>query len=436
MKKGILFLIVTILSLPLCVWAKGSASISGASTVEVGNTVTISVTLKNTAAWDIDVRSSGATSGCSQSFADATSNGKNTTKTLSVKCKATSTGTIGFTVSGDITSEDEDGDGDGENSNVSLSKRVTVVPARVKSSDATLASLTVEGYELIPAFSKDNFEYTITVPSTVNTVKIDAKRNESHATVSGTGEMEVSEGINTFEIVVTAETGVQKKYILTVQVEDTNPIEVKIGETSYTIIKNAKNLTKPEYYEEKTIEINGFSIPAYWSDITKFTLIGLKDPSGKVYLAIYKEESQEYFLYNETKSSALSIYLTDFKEELKDYQKATMVINDIDVPIYKFEEDSRFVLCYGMNLETGKYEYYSYDTKEGTFQVWNQEEMINLQKNASMYFYVCIAFGVGLFASFFLNICLLTKKNKKSSRKKNKTTDKNYQEDTKNEEIK
>ena len=190
MKKSLQFLLGILLVFPLSVSAKSSASISASSTVEVGSSVTATVTLKNTAAWNIEIKSSGATSGCSESFADATSNGKNTTKTLSVKCKATNTGTIGFIVTGDITDED------GNSEDVSLSKRVTVNPAREKSADATLASLSIEGYDLTPAFSKDKLEYSVTVPSTVNSVKVNAKVNESHASLTGTGEFEVSEGLN------------------------------------------------------------------------------------------------------------------------------------------------------------------------------------------------------------------------------------------------
>lgn len=400
--------------LPLNVYAKGSASISAPSSVEAGSTVTATVTLKNTAAWNIDIKSSGSTSGCSQSFADATESGNNTTKTLSVKCKATSTGTIGFIVSGDITSAD------GESTNVSLNKRVSVVPARVKSSDATLASLSIEGYELTPGFSKDTLEYSTTIPATINSVKINAKVNESHASVSGTGEVEVSEGINTFEVVVTAETGVQKTYVLRVNVEDTNPIAIKIGDKSYTLIKNAKNLIKPELYEDKTIEINGFSIPAFYSEVTNFTLVGIKDESGIPHLAIYNTERNEYTLYNEINAPSSKLYLVDFPEEIKKYIKSTLTINEIEVPVYKLKEDSRFVICYGMNLETGKYNYYSYDTTEGTFQIWNQEEINNLQKDANTYLYICIAFGIGLILSILLIICLLAKKNKKQIKKEKK----------------
>ncbi len=430
MKKSFLVSITLLLLLPLHVFAAGKASISGASSVEVGSSVTVTVTLTNTASWNIKINSSGSTSGCSQSFADASSNGKNTTKKLSVTCKATSIGTIGFTVSGDITSAD------GANSNVSLSKRVTVTPVREKSKDANLASITLEGYTLSPEFNKETLEYETTIPSTVNTVILSAKANESHASVAGVGEFEVTEGINTFEIVVTAENGNQKTYKVHVNVEDTNPIHVKIGNDEYTVIKNAKSLTKPETYEEKTVTINDFTIPAFYSDITKFTLVGLKSQEGKIYLAIYEEETNTYVLYNEITAGSLNLYLVDFPKEFPEYTKSTLEINNVVVPIYKFS-NSRFVLVYGMNIETGEYDYYTYDTKEATFQSWNHEEIDALNKEVKTYQLICFAFGIGLFFAFILILCLLKKRKKKNKKKDQKEEKKKeVKEQTQEEKLK
>lgn len=414
MKKKLRLLFVLCL-FPTFVYAKGSASISGPSTVENGGKVTISVTLKNVAAWDIEIKSSGSTSGCSNHFADATETGKNTTKTFSVTCKATSVGSIGFTASGDITSAD------GENSEVDLSKRVTVTKPREKATDANLASLFIEGFTLTPEFDKETLEYMVTVPSTVDKIKLDAKVNESHASLEGTGEFEVTEGVNTFEVVCTAENGTKKTYVVTVNVLDTDPIEVKIGDNQYTIIKNSKNLTKPENYEETTITIDGFTIPAFHSEITGFTLVGLKSMEGKIDLAIYNNNT--YVLYNEIKATVLNLYLTDFDKEISGYIKSTLMINDMEVPIYKYNEDSRYVICYGMNLTTGKYDYYSYDTKEGTFQNWNQEEKNDLNNKMKNYQYICISFGIGLFFAFILILYLLKKKKKPKKEEEHKQFD-------------
>lgn len=413
MKKKLIG-IMCLLGLTPSIVSAASYSLSAPSSVEVGSTVTAKLTLKETAAWDVKIASAGSTSGCTQSFVDVTSNGKNTTKTLSVTCKATGVGTIAFVATGKITNEKY------EVVNISTTKRVTVTPVREKSTDAYLSSITLEGYSLTPSFSKETLEYSATVPSTVNSINLSAKVNESHASVTGTGTFEVSEGINTFKLVTTAESGASKTYVVSVNVEDTNPIEVKIGEKYYTVVKNAKGLPELNAYEEKTIEIKDFSIPGFYSEATKFSLVGLKDESGKVVLAIYNKEEDKYTLYNEAKSNFLTLYLTDFPSILDGYIKSTLEIDGIKVPIYKLKDNSRFVICYGMNIETGEYDYYTFDKEEKTFQIRDEEEIKELKKELKTYTYIVYGLGGCLFLFLVIIICLLSSRKKKNKRKNKK----------------
>ena len=234
MKKFLLFISCLCFNIGM-VYAAPSASISvNKSRVENGSSVSATVTVKSTAAWNIRIASSGATSGCTQKFADATGNGQNTTKSFTVTCKATSLGTINFTMTGDIT------DASGNNISVSGSRNVSVVKPREKSSNNYLKSLEVEGYEISPAFDKKTSEYSVSVPSTVSKITIKASKEDSYSSISGTGEKEVSEGLNTFDITVISETGVSNIYSLKVNVLDQNPIEVTVNNKKYNI-KEALN---------------------------------------------------------------------------------------------------------------------------------------------------------------------------------------------------
>ena len=143
MKKvlnGLLLLVV--IMIPNIVLAAGSASGSAPGTVENGSNATLTVSVSNTAAWNLKLSGSGSTNGCSQIYADVTANGQNTTKTFTVTCKATSIGTITFTATGDITSAD------GTNSNVSITKTVNVVKPREKEKESRLSSLSIDGYKI------------------------------------------------------------------------------------------------------------------------------------------------------------------------------------------------------------------------------------------------------------------------------------------------
>lgn len=422
-KIKVLLVLSLLFVFPSIVNAAGTASISGPSSVEVGSTFTTSVTVKNTAAWNIKINSSGSTSGCSQNFSDVTSNGNNTTKTFSVKCKATSIGAIGFTVTGDITSAD------GLNTNVSLSKRVTVTEVKPKSSDNFLKDLSIDGYKLTPEFNKDTLEYSVTVPSTVNKVNILATKNDSTASIDGIGEKEVVEGSNPFEIVVTAQNGASKTYKINVIVEDINPIVVKINNKEFSVVKRSDKLEKPTGFDETTVKIGDIEVPAFKSDILKITLVGIKDSDGNISLAIYN--NGKYELYNEINSNQITIYLLDLPKNSNGFITKTIKINDKEVKVYKYKDNSKYSLVYGKNVETGQESYYMYDEVEKTFQRYNDEQIKDLENQIKNYLYVIYAFSgclILIFISFIITKCA-----KKKARKKLKQRE--LDNDSKNEEI-
>lgn len=406
MKKINLFLISLFVFLVnvIGVSAAGSASISvSKSKIENGNKVTASVTVKNTAAWNVTITSSGATSGCTQKFADATSDGNNTTKTFSVTCNSTSTGIINFVMSGDITSSD------GTNTKISGSKSVTVVTPREKSTNNDLKSLSVEGYDISPEFNKDVKEYSVTVPSTVEKINIIAKKLDSYSSLDGTGEKSVEEGVNTFEIVVTSETGVRNTYKLTVNVEDQNPIEVVVDGVKYTVVKVAKNLEKPELFDETTIKIGEYDIPAFHNEVSKYTLVGLKDESGNIGLFIYN--NGEYTKYNAFVSDKLSIIFLELEKVPTNYKKTTVSINEQKVSAYRVSGDDR-LLVYGVNLATGKKNYYTYDKDEKTLQIFDINSYEKGIKDSKNNQYMIYGLSILCLLLFILMILFMIKSSK------------------------
>ena len=150
-------------------------------TITNGNKVTASVTVSGTASWQIKILSSGNTEGCSKKWADATGDAKNTTKTFSTTCKASSTGVISFRLEGNITDEA------GNTVNLSGTKTVTVKEKAPDSKINTLSSLKVDGFELSPQFDSDVLEYSVVVPPNTTKINISATKKDSTSTVSGTG---------------------------------------------------------------------------------------------------------------------------------------------------------------------------------------------------------------------------------------------------------
>ncbi|MDA3834152.1 MAG: cadherin-like beta sandwich domain-containing protein, partial [Spirochaetales bacterium] len=78
--------------------------------------------------------------------------------------------------------------------------------------DATLASLTVDVGDLLPAFDPDIMNYSVVIPEGTTTVNVSAVPNDEKSTVEGTGDVDVSSGSGSASVVVTAENGATKTY--------------------------------------------------------------------------------------------------------------------------------------------------------------------------------------------------------------------------------
>ena len=432
-KIGIITIIYLALN-TLNVSAAGSASISAsANYVEEGSKVTFYINLKNVAAWDLTGQGYGATSGCSlgdQGVGDS-GTGANINKTLSVTCKTTSVGQVSFSISGNISSANGNNI---EKTSVNTSKIVVVTEPREKDTNNYLKSIGVKDYEITPEFNKDTMEYTVDVPATVNKVTIEAEKESSYATVEGTGEKEVDEGANTFEIKVTSETGVERIYKITVNVKDENPINITIDGEEYTIMKNLKNVETPSTYETTTVKINEFDIPAFHSETSGYTLVGVKNSEGKQLLAIYNEEENTYTLYNETKSDQLLLYIMKITEEKEGFIKSTVTINDITYDALKLNENSNYILIYAMDIVTAEKNYYVYDKDNNSYVVYNDELMNMYKTETEKYKQVILYGGVGAIAIIFILLIICLRKPKRSKKKK-KELEKREEHEVKIEKI-
>ena len=90
-------------------------------------------------------------------------------------------------------------------------------PNYVKSNNANLSALSVEGFLLSPAFSQDVTRYFVWLPYEQETVSIVAKAADQLASIDVGEQRELTPGMATdIAVTVTAEDGTQKVYTLTV----------------------------------------------------------------------------------------------------------------------------------------------------------------------------------------------------------------------------
>lgn len=433
--KKIKYLLIGFVCFMFCDYVYASSvSISSSSTsVTTGTAVTVTATVSSdTPVVSIEgtlmCKGAGVSSGTDMNFDDSSNSVYS--KKYSITVKPSSAGTMVCSVTGarltNMSSDSWQNLGD-KSVNVTV-KAPAVVAPRTYSSNNYLKDLGIEGFTLTPGFSKDTLEYSVEVPNDTKTITITALKDDSSASVSGTGEKEVSEGTNKFEIKVTAENGNVKTYIINVTVKELDPISVKIGKDEYTIIRKEGVLDAPDNYEKDTVKINNEDVLCYKNKITNNILIGLKDKDGNSAYYTYDAKKNTYTKYNGYKIGGLYLSILDMPSDKlpSGYSKVSFMYNNnkldgyqnIDRYVtYAADENvkgSSFYLVYALNEITGKESLYVYDKDENTMQRYNADMVSSSESKADKYFlYMLISFVITAIALLSLVIVLVKKKKSK-----------------------
>lgn len=431
MKKIKLFvgLLISLLCLPFMVnAASGTIKITGSNTVVVGNKVTVTVALNSSTpmvSWQmllnydkkyLQLTSTTSESGGVGMAASSPTGIKN--KSYTYTFKTLKKGSTKLSVSSYMAVANND------MSEISLSassKTISIITQEELeasySKDNFLKSLEVDGFKLSKEFSKEEVEYSVTVPEGTKEVNIKAIANDNKSSVNGDGVHEVSEGINNFSIIVKAENGSERTYKLAINVIDEHPINVIIDNINYTVIKLRDNFTCPDNYINSEVNINEFTIPACFNENINYTLVGLKKEDGEVLPFIY--ENEKFIKYDEIIGTDIKLIYLDYDKEIKYLTKYDEVIDGINYQVFKFSNDSKFFVLYGLNVLTGNKDLYMYDTVNKSFTLYNSEVIDYLMEMNNLYIYVIIAFS---FAIILCLICIIimSKKHKKRKNKDNK----------------
>ena len=249
-----------------------------------------------------------------------------------------------------------------------------------KSNDATLKSLSIEGIGLSPEFKSGVLEYKAEAKAGTEKVKISAVSNDSKANVSGIGEVSVSDGANKLEIIVAAEDGTTKTYIINLNVKEFDPIKVKIGNKNYTVIRKKDDLPEVDLFEDKKIKIGKEEVDGYYNDKLKIYLVGLKDDAGNIEMYVYEPEDNSYKLYKWVTVGGVTLFINEPTKKLINFKKYQTEIKNTKVDIYKLSKKEKIGLLYGTNVATGNKGYYVYDKEEGTLARYYDKEIDLVKK--------------------------------------------------------
>ena len=422
--KKYLFLISLFLLMPSIVYANNSATIditSSKENVSVGDTITTTVTINSDTpigyySYTLDYNPNKLKLLSASSYIVDSPNNNNTKKIKKdFKLKVIDKGTSKISVkSYAITSFSDENKINVKINPVAISTEGLI---STYSNNNYLSTLKIDNYKLNPTFNKKTLNYKLNLNSDIEKINIVAKAESDKSSVTGDGEISLLEGENKVERTVTSESGKEKIYTILITVKDENPIKVKINDKEYTLVKNISALEIPEGYKAVKIKIDSEEVGALYSDITKYTLVGLKDENGNIRLYIYDEENNTYAPYNEIVFNKISFLPLETNETLEGYQTYNETINKVDLECYKLSSNSDYCIIYGMNINTGEKGWYSYNKKEESIQKYNNE-LFNVNnekiKNSKILIYILSAttliFGI-------TTITLAIKKTKTKYRK-------------------
>lgn len=384
------------LFIPLQVRAAGAYITASSYTIYVGDTVTFTVGANNAAGY---ITVSGDVN--DYDWFD------NSTKTYSVK--ATSTGTIDVNIQGVVadyntekdisvnssisvkviqrpSSNQSQSSQQNTQTNLQQGSQTTETDTTSKSNDASLASLQISDGTLSPAFKSGTTNYELSLPSDAESIKIEAKANDSKASVSGAGEISLKQGNNKIEIIVTAEDGTTKTYTINAYVEEKPEVYLNYHDQELGVVKNTDQVSKPsDAFEEVTLEIDGKEVTGWKNNIMEVTVLYMIDEeSGEKNFYIYDTESKSITsIFKPVALLGNNLYIIDIDEDLQDrigMTFTTVTVDEQELPGWTFDEagfDS-YCLIYVMN-EQGEKQYYQYETTQNTLQLYSNAAPISTE---------------------------------------------------------
>ncbi len=97
-----------------------------------------------------------------------------------------------------------------------MSETACPMPTKDGNPNNKLGALSVDGFALTPGFNMDTESYTLIVDPSVSYVNVSAAAIHSGATISGAGQVALTQASNIIPVTVTAENGDQRTYTITI----------------------------------------------------------------------------------------------------------------------------------------------------------------------------------------------------------------------------
>ncbi len=273
-----------------------------------------------------------------------------------------------------------------------VSYNMTVSDAS-KSDNANLKSLSLSNGKLSPSFSASRTSYTATVANSVTQCRVYATASDSGAKVSVSGDSSLKVGKNTRTVTVTAPSGAQKTYTITITrlaeneeptdssdtsgTESTeeptgNPLETTVDGGTFTVATDIAGVTLPKGFSVSSADYNGEQVATASDSGGNFVIYYLCPADSDELVPYVMNESGTAFERLKYADFGGNIYIfTDFPEDMsapEEYYETTAQIGDFDMPAYASTEDGYSDFYYLYGFFDGGFRVYRYDSAENMLQ--------------------------------------------------------------------
>lgn len=244
-----------------------------------------------------------------------------------------------------------------------------------KSSDASLAFLSINGYTLTPEFSPEITDYSISVGRDESSVQVSATAANIWSVVTIYGNTNLKQGDNTISIDVTAQDGVNKMtYSIHVSKQEDYMTEgaglLDYEGKIYTFVAFPADYYVPNGFVETTRTINGYSVPCLARDGVESVLVYVSDgenaPDFYVYNPTYITVIP-YVPYSTSIVSSRVIFASDLPDKVKvpeGFTASTLHVQNAEIE--GFANSEGIFICYMVD-ETGAGAFYRYNEGTGEF---------------------------------------------------------------------
>ncbi len=375
--------------------ASGSVTVSASSSVTVGKTLTVTVKYSCSAGVGGAISYIGYNSNYFKlsSYPNNPPFNKNNGKLLAegstsspntasytFKFVALKTGSSTITIT---TNDFIDGDsGSVSGYKTTVSKTITInaktasTTTVTQSSDSSLSSLTVNGYDL--AFATDTKDYKLYVAHDVSSLDIKATASSSKATVANI-DSSLKEGWNEVKVVCTAEDKSSSTYTLNVYVDSLPTVWYQYKDTKLGVVANTDQVVIPEGFEAKELTVGDNKLMVY--ERSSITLLYVEDEQYNKQFYCYDaasdtlQQAYQPLAFNDKIYVALDVVYDSFAEQLdsETFSAQTVTIGDVELAGWKYNDVTmgEFNIVY-LQDEFGKTGLYQYDVVDKTLQRYRQ----------------------------------------------------------------